>query len=184
MSDDRRVPEDDRLDSNVGQQFDRLPATPSDRTVSGRASRLEVLEWWHDTFGVEPDVFEEFSFWEKGAGKIWIFADDTTSPIAVEAVGMTFMRTRQRHWKPTTNAVQRFGRHAQQNVLVLEGQNAAAFARGEDFEYADWDGDWGYVVVAHDLAGEIEPIGVGLYLYGELRSTIPKGRQESLPSIK
>ncbi len=82
---------------------------------------------------------------------------------------MTFLRTRQEHWKPTLEAVQRFGEHASQNVIHLDEDTARAFVAGEDQEL-DWDGDWGYLVVTHDLASEAEPVGVGLYVYGELRS--------------
>lgn len=183
MTDERRVPESDDLEANDGSRFDRLPPTPADRTVSGRASRQELLEWWDELFGMEPSYFDEYTFWEKGAGKIWIFADDTADPIAVEGLGMTFARTRQRHWKPTTSAVSRFGRDAERNVLVLDGSDAAAFADGQDLE-VEWDGDWGYLIVAHEIAGRTEPIGVGLYVHDELRSVIPKGRQELLPALE
>jgi NOL1/NOP2/fmu family ribosome biogenesis protein len=50
---------------------------------------------------------------------------------------------------------------------------------GEDQEL-DWDGDWGYLIVTHDLAGEAEPLGVGLYTYDELQSMVPKGRRREL----
>ena len=137
------------MTGNDGQRFDRLPATAADREVTGRASRAEVIEWWVDRFGLPADAFDDYTFWEKGAGKIWIFAADLPSPTDVEGLGMTFLRTRQEHWKPTTDAVQRFGR---------------------------------YLIVAHELAGDVEPIGVGLYVHGELRSVIPKGRRASLPA--
>ncbi|WP_199174904.1 DUF7122 family protein [Halegenticoccus soli] len=170
------------MSENDGQVFDRLPETPDDREVPGRASREEVVEWWAERFGVDPNRFDGYTFWEKGAGKIWILSGDVADPIAVEGLGMAFLRTRQEHWKPTTNAVQRFGRAATRNVLELDGERAARFAAGEDQE-VEWDGDWGYLVVAHELAGDLEPIGVGLYLHGELRSTIPKGRRESLAEL-
>jgi NOL1/NOP2/fmu family ribosome biogenesis protein len=93
---------------------------------------------------------------------------------------MTFLRTRQEHWKPTTDAVQRFGREATRNVIVLEADEARAFIAGETREIDRWDGDWGYVIAAHEIAGAVEPIGVGLYLYGELRSQVPKGRRREL----
>ena len=182
MTDERRVPENNRLDENDGNRFDRLPPTPAERTVSGRVSRAELLEWWDDRYGMAPEYFDDYTFWEKGAGKIWIFADDTADPIEVEGLGMTFARTRQRHWKPTTSAACRFGAHAERNVLVLDGTDAATFARGEDLE-VEWDGDWGYLIVAHEMAGWIEPIGIGLYLHDELQSMIPKGRRESLAVI-
>jgi NOL1/NOP2/fmu family ribosome biogenesis protein len=166
-------------DENDGQVFNRLPATEAERTVEGRATREAVVEWWVDRFGLDPDTFEGYTFWEKGSGKVWAFASDLDSPADVEGLGMTFLRTRQEHWKPTTDAVQRFGRDATKNVVVLDEDDALAFLRGEDTDPA-WDGDWGYLIAAHDIAGDVEPIGVGLYLYDELRSQMPKGRQREL----
>ena len=164
------------LAENDGSRFDRLPATAEERTVEGRATREAVVGWWVDRFGLAEDHFEEYTFWEKGSGKIWAFAADLESPAEVEGLGMTFLRTRQEHWKPTTDAVQRFAQGAKKNVVVLEPEEARAFLRGEDTE-PDWEGDWGYLVAAHEIAGDVEPIGVGLYLYDELRSQMPKGRQ-------
>jgi NOL1/NOP2/fmu family ribosome biogenesis protein len=165
---------------NDGSQFDRLPATPAERTVPGRASRREVLEWWDERFGIAPETFDGHSFWEKGAGKVWVFAGESPSPTPVEGLGMTFLRTRQEHWKPTTVAVQRFGHLATRNVVDLSDAAARRFAAGEDQEVA-WDGDWGYLAVTRRVADQREPLGVGLYLYGELRSVVPKGTQEALP---
>ena len=164
------------MTDNDGQRFDRLPATADDREVEGRATRREVVDWWVDRFGIDRETFADYTFWEKGAGKVWAFADDLASPARVEGLGMTFLRTRQEHWKPTTDAVQRFGPGATRNVVVLEDDEARAFLRGEDTDPA-WDGDWGYLIAAHEIAGDVEPIGVGLYLYDELRSQMPKGRQ-------
>ncbi|MFB6096424.1 MAG: hypothetical protein ABEJ74_03440 [Haloferacaceae archaeon] len=164
---------------NVGQRFDRLPATAAERAVEGRATREEVVEWWRERFGLPPETFAGHTFWEKGAGKIWAFADDAADPTRIEALGIAVLRTRQEHWKPTTNAVQRFCTEATRNVIDLSPEQAARFVRGEDQEL-DWDGDWGYLVAAHEIAGEREPIGVGLYLHGELRSVVPKGRQADL----
>jgi len=170
----------DTLKQNVGQQFGRLPATPADRKVEGRASREEVLDFFEARFGIEPAVFEPYTFWEKGKGKIWIFAADVPTPIRIEGLGMTVLRTRQEHWKPTHSAVQRFGHHATENVVDLSADEAARFAQGEDQPLPAWDGDWGYLIATHELAGSRVPVGVGLYLYDELRSTVPKGNQETL----
>ncbi len=164
---------------NDSHRFDRLPATADDRRVEGRATRRAVLDWWDERFGVDPEVFESYTFWERGAGKVWVFAGTAASPVAVEGLGMAFLRTRREHWKPTLEAVQRFGEHASCNVLDLSREAAATFLAGED-QAVGWDGDWGYLVVTHDLAGETEPLGVGLYVYGELRSQVPKGRRRDL----
>ena len=165
---------------NDGGQFDRLPATPAERTVAGRASRAEVLDWWENRFEISRETFAGFSFWEKGAGKIWVFAGEAPDVTSVEGLGMTFLRTRQEHWKPTTVAVQRFGHLASKNVVHLTPAEARRFAAGDDQEL-DWGGDWGYLIATRDVAGDPAPLGVGLFLHGELRSVVPKGTREELP---
>ncbi|PGF17967.1 hypothetical protein CP556_18910 [Natrinema sp. CBA1119] len=214
MSDERdgdgTVPE-----TNDGQRFDRLPTTEAERTVEGRATREEVVTLFADRFGIPPETFDDYTFWEKGAGKIWIYAGDAPTPIRIEAIGMTCLRTRQEHWKPTTDFVQRFGQYATECVIELEREQARRFATGEDQEL-EWDGDWGYLIAAHEVGVEpkgrssrdgesearsasnssserspreeaveceaLEPLGVGLYVHGELRSMVPKGRQRDLES--
>jgi NOL1/NOP2/fmu family ribosome biogenesis protein len=171
--------ENEELRKNVGERFDRLPATDGERRVAGRPSRRAVVEWWEERFGVPPATFEEYTFWEKGAGKVWAFTGDVPSPATVETLGMTFLRVRQEHWKPTTEAVQRFAGEATRNVVHLDAEEARRFVAGED-QAVEWDGDWGYLVATHDVAGAPEPIGVGLYVHGELRSRIPKGRRLEL----
>ncbi|ERH04165.1 MAG: hypothetical protein A07HR60_00832 [uncultured archaeon A07HR60] len=165
--------------SNDGNRLDQLPRSAAERVVPGRITRAELIEWWETRFGVPAETFERFSFWEKGAGKIWVYAGEASDPSDIEALGMLLMRTRQDHWKPTSRAAQRFGGLATKNVISIDGEVAARFVDGTDQELA-WDGDWGYLLVTHDLAGEVVPIGVGLYLYGELRSVIPKGSRRDL----
>ena len=169
------------MTERVGDRFDRLPATAEDRTVTERASREAVRSFWADRFGVPPSTFDGYSFWERGAGNVWAFRGEVPSPIAVQGLGMHVLRTGGEHWKPTTNAVQRFGTAATRNVLILEPGPAAAFVAGEDQPVA-WDGDWGYLIVARELAGLVAPVGVGLFIDGELRSQVPKGRRRTLSS--
>jgi NOL1/NOP2/fmu family ribosome biogenesis protein len=164
---------------NDSHRFARLPATGEERAVDGRATRAGIVEWWDERFGVDPPVFEEYTFWEKGAGKVWILAGDAPDGLRIEALGMRIMHTRQEHWKPTTNAVQRFARGATRNRIDLADGEARRFVAGED-QAIEWDGDWGYVVATREVAGEREPLGVGLYTYGELTSMVSKGRRRDL----
>jgi NOL1/NOP2/fmu family ribosome biogenesis protein len=166
-------------ETNVGDRFDRLPATAAERSVPERATRESVLDFWQERYGIDPAVFADHTFWERGAGKVWAFRGELPSPVETQGLGMTVLRTRQEHWKPTLEAAQRFGHHATRNCIHLPRPAARTFLAGED-QTIDWDGDWGYLLVTHDVAGEPEPLGVGLYVRGELRSMVPKGRRREL----
>ena len=169
MTDDGEAPaRPDATASNDGSRFDRLPESDAEREVPDRPTRAEVLDWWDERFGVPPEVFEGHTFWEKGSGKIWAYAGEAPSPVEIEGLGLAFLRTRREHWKPTLEAVQRFGEHASRNALALSREQAATFLAGDDQEL-DWDGDWGYLIVTHELAGVREPLGVALYVHGEFR---------------
>jgi NOL1/NOP2/fmu family ribosome biogenesis protein len=170
----------DEPDTNDGDRFARLPTTEADRTVEGRATREGIVDWWAGRFGVAPETFDGDTFWEKGAGKIWVLAGDAADDLRIEALGMRIMHTRQDHWKPTTNAAQRFGGRASRNRIDLTREQARRFVAGGDQEIA-WDGDWGYVIATRAVAGEREPLGVGLYTYGELSSMVATGRRRDLP---
>lgn len=163
----------------VTTRFDRLPETAADRDEVEQPTREEVLDWWQERFGIERAVFDGYTFWERGSGKIWIFHGDLETPVDIEGLGMAAIRARQEHWKPTLEVIQRFGKQATRNRIHLSESEATAFMAGDDQEL-DWDGDWGYLIVTHDLAGEPEPLGVGLYVHGELRSMVPKGRRREL----
>ena len=165
--------------TNVSERFDRLPATADERVVEGRATRAAVLEFLEQRYGVDPSVFEGHSFWERGAGKLWVFRGSVDSPAALEGLGMVALRTRQEHWKPTLEFAQRFGHHATRNTVGLSRGQAERFLAGEDQELG-WDGDWGFLLVSHELAGDRAVLGVGLYVHGELRSMVPKGRRREL----
>ena len=168
------------MTADESRRFDRIPSTAAEREDPEAATRAEVLDFFEENYGIGPAVFENHTFWERGSGKLWAYRGDPPTPVAIQGLGMTLLRTRQEHWKPTTDAIQRFGGHATKNVITLDGDEAAAFVAGDDREIERWDGEWGYLIVAHEIAGDVEPIGVGLYLRGELRSQIPKGRRREL----
>ena len=163
-----------------GQRFDRLPTDPDDRVHENQPTSQEVLEFWEERFGVPPESLDGHDFYEKGKGKVWAYAGEADNGIHIESLGLTFLRTRQEHWKPTTSAAQRFGHLATANVIELDEDEARAFADGHDQDLDRWDGDWGYLIATHEMAGRTCPLGVGLYLHGELRSQVPKGRQRDL----
>lgn len=167
---------EESMGENRSDTFERLPGTGAERVVDGRPSRKAVIAYWADRFAVPPETFADMTFWEKGAGRIWALNHEFPGPVSIEALGLPVLRTRQEFWKPTTVAARRFGGTATQNVIHLDRPAAERFLAGEDQEQP-WEGDWGYLIVTHDIAGGPEPIGIGRYTYGSLQSMIPKGRR-------
>lgn len=160
-------------------RFDRLPVDGGDGPHGSEPTRDSVLNYWEERFDVHRQRFENHTFWEKGAGSVWTVTQDAPDPIAVESLGLRLLRTGGEHWKPTTNAVQRFGDTATRNVIELDRGQAARFVAGEAISI-DWDGDWGFLIASTDLGGTSAVLGVGLYTYGELASNVPKSRRMDL----
>ena len=156
--------------------FDLLLTDTARQKNQTSITRSELLEFWHDRFGISPKIFKEYTFWEKGHGKIWAFKGNLSKSIQIEALGLRFTTTNQRSWKPTTNAVQKFGHHAHKNVLSLPLHQVLQFVQGVPL-HMDWDGTSGYVIVRGNLSDHDIQIGVGLYSNGTLYSQIPKSRQ-------
>lgn len=163
-------------DSHIGTRFDRLP--PTEETDDSRPSREDVLRFFDTAFGIESSVFEPYTLWERGRGKVWAFNGEQPTPVRVEAMGIHILRTRNQFWKPTTDGMQLFGRHASTNIVELDRRKANAFWSGETVDIG-WDGDPHYVIVFHSYAGDRVPIGVGLARDSELESLVPKARRRN-----
>lgn len=162
--------------TDTSTRFDRVPPIESEGETP---SREAILEWWSTEFDVDRINFERLSFWERGRGKIWCTSAAVPDPVRIEALGMFCLRTRGADWKPTTNAAQRFGQHADRRVIDVNREVAAAFVAGEDRSVA-WDGPRGYVFVRTGVGGRQTVLGVGQYLDGELVSAVPKPRRRAL----
>jgi NOL1/NOP2/fmu family ribosome biogenesis protein len=86
--------------------------------------------------------------------------------------GIRLVRVFRHGIKPTTNAMQIFGRYATRNVIELTGEQASKFVQGEDLEIAA-DVNEDFVIVQH----EGFTLGVGLYRHGILKSQVPLSRR-------
>ncbi len=98
---------------------------------------------------------------------------------------MRIMSCKDRPWKPTTAALQVFGRHATKNLVRLKSDEAIIFLQGNSQmlpDYCDPAGcEPGYVVVFY----RGDALGCGLYSHGKLVSQIPKERRmESSTRVK
>jgi NOL1/NOP2/fmu family ribosome biogenesis protein len=92
--------------------------------------------------------------------------------LSYEAIGMRIMNCKDRPWKPTTSALQVFGRFASRNIMDLLSDEARIFLEGGS-QPIESGCEAGYVVVFY--RGDI--LGCGLYSHDILVSQMPKERR-------
>jgi NOL1/NOP2/fmu family ribosome biogenesis protein len=92
--------------------------------------------------------------------------------VKVVRKGIRLVRVFAHGIKPTTNAMQLFGRYATRSVIDLDRRQAREFMQGTTLEL-NAPVEEGFVIVRHDGFG----LGVGLYRQGILRSQVPLSRR-------
>lgn len=152
-----------------------------DRSDRGRSTfepleRSCVVDMWRSRFGGPEEIFEGYRFYRK-ANSIWVISDADLPDFSYEALGLRMISLKDRPWKPTTCALQIFGRYATRNAVHLNDDEAIAFLTGDSqsLETAIESCEPGYVVVFY--RGEV--LGCGLYSRGILASQLPKERRIS-----
>jgi len=133
--------------------------------------RAEVAELMESRFGIPPAAFENVNFYRRGRN-VWAFSLPEIPDLRCESVGLRFISVRGRVPKPTTYALQLFGRFATKNSVDLSTDQAEKFIAGEG-QRLDAEVEDGYVVVSYQ--GDV--LGCGLYTRGELASQLPKERR-------
>ncbi len=146
------------------------------RNVFLLVNASSVAAMWQGRFGMGPEAFSGMQFFKK-ASSIWAISEADLPRLSYESLGMRIMSCKDRPWKPTTAALQVFGRHAAKNLVHLEESQAMLFLQGAGQvlpEYCDPSiCEPGYVVVFY--RGDV--LGCGLYSHGKLVSQIPKERR-------
>ncbi len=144
------------------------------RNVFEPLDRSEMAELWHARFGISLEVFLPYSFFKK-AQSVWIISSAKLPRLSYEALGMRIMSLKDGPWKPTTSALQVFGRYATRNLVHLDDAGARLFLAGED-QAIQGEMEPGYVVAFYK--GEV--LGCGLYSRGRLASQLPKERRMAM----
>ncbi len=125
-------------------------------------------------------AFDGYRFYRK-AQSIWVMCDEDLPNLSYESLGLRMVSLKDRPWKPTTCALQVFGRYATKNAIDLDDSQAKVFLSGGSQPVLA-ECESGYVVVFY--RGEV--LGCGLYSRGCLASQLPKDRRiaagECLPA--
>ena len=139
--------------------------------------RAFILKYLRDRFGISKRIFSDYSFIVRGE-KIWIAFKDVLEKdlegLNIEAIGLLFGRyfEKQKRFKPTTNALQIFGRYATKNIVELNEKEKEMYIRGYDLE-KKLNLEEGYVIVKF----KNDVLGCGLYREGKIKNQIPKARK-------
>ncbi|OPY51896.1 MAG: hypothetical protein A4E49_02057 [Methanosaeta sp. PtaU1.Bin112] len=147
------------------------PRSSRIRNVFEPLDRSIVAKLWQERFGISEQAFSSCRFFRK-ANSIWAIGDVDLPALSYEAIGMRIISCKDRPWKPTTSALQVFGRYATKNAMNLNKQEAMIFLEGGS-QVIESGCDAGYVVVFY--RGDI--LGCGLYSHGKLISQLPKERR-------
>ncbi len=139
--------------------------------------RSKIIKEMNQRFGIDKKYFKEFSF-IKRSNKIWIVSKDVLeknlTKLKIETVGILFGRyfKKQAKFKPTTNALQIFGKHATKNIVSLSKNEGKRYINGYDIE-KELNIENGYVIVKYKRS----VLGCGLYKDGFLKNQIPKSKR-------
>ena len=114
------------------------------RNVFEPLSASEVAQPWQSRFGIPEDVFSGYQFFRK-AKSIWAISDAPLPRLSFESLGMRIMNIKDRPWKPTTCALQVFGKYATRNLVHLDEEQARLFLEG------------GTQVIGPDMKLDLEP---------------------------
>jgi len=124
-------------------------------------------------FGFPEDLFDDWELVEH-EDDVFITTPEAYDFDRLKIVrkGIRLARVFAHGIKPTTNAVQVFGRHATRNVVDLDSQQVHRFVQGEELQL-EVPVEPGFLVVRHDGFA----VGVGLYKQGVLKSQVPHSRR-------
>lgn len=152
-------------------------------TIMNKQIAEQYLNPLVDKFGISLDIFQNFGFLINGVQeKIWISTKECMQAdlnnIRVDTMGLLFARCGKlpNEFKPTTNIMQLFGKHATKNVLNLNDEQKIKFARGLDFEITQEQQQQvsdGFVIVKH----LDDYYGVALLQGYRLKNQVPKTRR-------
>lgn len=142
-----------------------------------RVDRRPFVEWWDGRFDTGPEVFDGLAFFRQGRNIVWVGAEDAAveGVRPCDGVGVPFVRTARRFWKPTSAAVLRFGAAARRNVVEIDpGQLLDLLARRPIQTSAEVSATLQRGFVIARLAGT--PVACVDWREGRGESCVPKGR--------
>ena len=112
------------------QEDSLSPSSSRIRNIFEPLDASFVADLWNSRFGIPESIFSGYIFFRK-ANSVWALNDADLPRLSYEAIGMRIMNLKDRPWKPTTSALQIFGRHAAKNLIHLDSADSRIFLEGK-----------------------------------------------------
>ena len=136
------------------------------------SERKQLLGFLQERFGIPQSIFANHHLLRRGQ-TVWLLSkDDRLAALAslrVESVGVPLLRRVKTHLKPTSAALQLYGKYSTENIVQLEFVQLAELVEKKEIK-GEFPVSPGYVIIS--AKGVI--IGCALYLPGRLLSQFPR----------
>ena len=137
-----------------------------------RPEKNHLVGFFRDRFGIPPSVFANHYLFRRRQ-TVWLFTkDDRLSALAslrVETVGVPILRWVKEHLKPTSAALQLFGKYVSKNIVSLDPVQLDELVEKRKVK-GEFPVSPGYVLIKTEGVS----IGCGLYLPDRLISQFPR----------
>ena len=134
--------------------------------------RNQLLGFLQERFGIPQSIFTNQHLLKRGA-TVWLLTRDERlsglASLSVETVGVPILRWVGERLKPTSAALQLFGKYVTKNIVSLEPIQLAELIGKREIR-GEYPVSPGYV----QIMTESIIIGCGLYLPGRLISQFPR----------
>ncbi len=143
-----------------------------------KKERKALLSHMEKKFGIPENVFKGYDFFSTRK-KIYVCSKECARDeffTRSETAGIAFVRP-DKELKPTTDAIQIFGKFASKNIVEISEQQLKKVLRGEEIELSELTPEARCNVI---ITYQGIDVGCGFYTQGRLRSLIPKVRRISL----
>ena len=129
-----------------------------------KAERGAILGYFEDRFGIPLSAFDTYHVLERRHGYVILPKSAQVEFIAsfkVQNVGLPILRKMPHHLKPTTAALQRFGKHATRHVVDFAPADMIELLKNQEIS-VQMDLQPGYIL----LRCEEHVLGCGIYTPG------------------
>jgi hypothetical protein len=151
----------------------------------------DVLSYFEQRFGIKKSQFKDFRFYSDQKGRVLLGPKNLIADRLIVSMGLQAASVNDnpksaepasvQRFKPSTNFLQLFGKHATKNFVALSKEQTQAYLRGEDIQLTSMPKGVteGYILLKYmDY-----PLACGLLKGSRIKNVLPKARRMKIEFI-